>query len=98
MSRLWLKGARCQCTDCGLHFTSVREFDRHRAGGYAKPGEWKGERYCRTLVELVAEGWREDDRGFLFKGRPERAQAAISDHGRGRAVATTVLELSRAET
>lgn len=80
MSRLRLKGARCQCTACGLHFTSVREFDRHRAGGYAKPGEWKGERYCRPLAELLARGWQEDARGFLFRMRQERAPDGNKGH------------------
>jgi hypothetical protein len=80
MTGLALRAGRCQCTACGLHFSSVREFERHRAGGYAKPGEWTGERYCRPLEELRAQGWREDARGFLRQGRPEGAPAG--PHGR----------------
>lgn len=93
-----LTGGRCQCPRCGLYFTSAREFDRHRVGDYAKSGEWKGERYCRPLADLFAQGWQEDARGFLRRRRLERAQAVISGDGTGRAVVTTVLALSRAET
>ena len=77
MSRPALKAGRCKCTACGLHFSSLREFDRHRAGGYAKPGEWKGQRYCLPLEELQARGWQEDARRFLRQGRPGRAPASV---------------------
>lgn len=80
MNRLALKAGRCQCAACGLHFSSVREFDRHRAGGYAQPGHWNGNRDCRSLEAMLARGWREDARGFLRQGRPEGAPAVLQGH------------------
>ena len=77
MSRPALKAGRCECTACGLNFSSAREFDRHRAGAYAKPGEWRGERHCLTLAELHSKGWREDARGFLSQWRPGRAPVGL---------------------
>jgi len=75
-----LTGPRCQCPSCGLLFASVREFDRHRTGTYAKPGEWRGTRRCLRLEELVSRGWWEDARGFLSRPRLERAPAALQGH------------------
>lgn len=98
MSRPALKAGRCQCTACGLLFSSVREFDRHRAGGYAKPGEWKGERYCRTFKELNARGWQEDARGYLHQRRPERAPAVVSPQEKGKVGAATIAAHLQAET
>jgi hypothetical protein len=72
-----LTGGRCQCAGCGLYFTGTREFDRHRTGEYAKPGEWKGMRRCIPLAGLEAKDWREDARGFLMQGRLERAPAGV---------------------
>jgi hypothetical protein len=80
MSAPKLTGPRCQCPACGLLFTSVREFDRHRIGTYAKPGQWRGTRRCFRLAELEARGWQEDVRGFLSRPRLERAPAALQGH------------------
>lgn len=84
-----LTGGRCECQACGLRFTSVREFDRHRAGGYAPPGEWQGDRHCRSLADLLARGWRMDDRGFLLQGRRERAPVRV-EGDKAEGAATTV--------
>lgn len=63
-------GNRCQCAGCGLLFTSTREFDRHRAGDYALPGQWQGARFCLSVAELLARGWRSDVRGYWMRTRP----------------------------
>src|SRR3546814_2559523 len=70
-----LTGNRCQCAACGLHFTSAREFDRHRIGRYAELGQWQGARRCLTVAELQARGWRTNARGFWMQPRLERAPA-----------------------
>jgi len=70
-----LTSGRCQCAGCGLPFTSTREFDRHRVGTYAKPGEVRGLRRCLTPTELEARGWRINPRGFWMQPRPQRAPA-----------------------
>lgn len=93
-----LKAGRCQCMACGLYFSGVREFDRHRAGSYAKKGEWQGQRYCRSLEQLLARGWRTDARGFLSQGRPERAPVVVAGHDGGGVVVTTTPTQSRAGT
>jgi hypothetical protein len=72
-----LTGGRCQCPSCGELFSSVREFDRHRIGTYAEPGEWAHKRRCLTPGEMDAAGWIRNARGFRMKGRPERAPAGI---------------------
>lgn len=72
-----LTGARCQCPSCGLLFTSVREFDRHRTGTYAKPGEFAGHRRCLSLAQLLAKRWQMDERGYLRQGRREHAPAGL---------------------
>jgi hypothetical protein len=72
-----LSGGRCQCAACGVHFTSWREFDRHRVGAYAKSGKWQGNRHCLTEAELDARGWRTTDRGFRMQPRLERAPADL---------------------
>ena len=77
MTALRLRAGRCQCDACGLRFSSVREFDRHRTGHFAKLGEWKGTRRCLGLAQLMARGWRVDTRGYLMQGRPQRAPAAV---------------------
>lgn len=73
-----LTGNRCQCPTCGLPFSSVREFDRHRVGTYATPGQVRGNRRCLTVAELQARGWRPNARGFYMQPRLERAPAGIS--------------------
>ena len=72
-----LTAGRCQCDACGLRFTSVREFDRHRTGAYADPGQWQGSRRCLSLAELTARGWRTDPRGYWMQGRPQRAPVEV---------------------
>lgn len=72
-----LSGNRCQCPACGLPFSSVREFDRHRVGSYAPPGQVKGSRRCLTVAELEARGWRTNTRGFYMQPRLERAPAEV---------------------
>lgn len=70
-----LTSGRCRCAACGDYFTSTRSFDRHRMGAYAKPGKWRGERRCLTVVELLARGWQKSARGFWLQLRPQRAPA-----------------------
>lgn len=84
-----LTGNRCQCPTCGFPFSSVREFDRHRTGTYAKPGEWRGTRRCLTLAELIACGWRTGARGHWMQARPQRAPVEVGAP-RGPLPATTL--------
>jgi hypothetical protein len=72
-----LTGGRCQCPTCGEPFSSVGEFDRHRIGAYARPGEWVHKRRCLTPAEMDAGGWVRNARGFRMRGRLERAPAGI---------------------
>ncbi|HEV8712666.1 MAG TPA: hypothetical protein VGX03_07560 [Candidatus Binatia bacterium] len=72
-----LSGNRCECPACGLLFSSVREFDRHRVGTYAKPGAMHGNRRCLAVAELEARGWRTNPRGFWMQPRRERAPAGV---------------------
>jgi len=72
-----LSGNRCLCPACGLSFSSVREFDRHRTGPYAKPGITHGNRRCLTVAELEARGWHSNNRGFWMQPRLERAPAGV---------------------
>lgn len=72
-----LTSNRCECSACGLPFTSPREFDRHRIGAYAEPGEWQGSRRCLTLPELEARGWVRNARGFLMQPRLQRAPVGV---------------------
>lgn len=59
-----LTGNRCQCTACGEYFNGVQPFDKHRAGHYAKPGEWQGNRRCLTVAEMEAHGFIRNAAGF----------------------------------
>lgn len=59
-----LTGNRCQCTACGESFNGAQPFDKHRAGPYAKPGEWQGNRRCLTVVEMEARGFIRNAAGF----------------------------------
>lgn len=72
-----LTGNRCQCAGCGLLFSSVREFDRHRTGAYAKPGQVSGNRRCLAVAELEARGWRTNARGFYAQPRLKHAPAGV---------------------
>ncbi len=72
-----LTGNRCQCPGCNELFSSVREFDRHRIGGFAEPGEWGHKRRCMTPAELDARGWIRNVRGFWMQPRPQRAPAGV---------------------
>lgn len=92
MSAPKLPGNRCQCQGCGLLFTSVREFDRHRVGTYARPGEWRGLRRCLTQPELIERGWRPNAAGYWMKVRRNRAPAGL-----GAAIAAPVATPAEAE-
>jgi hypothetical protein len=72
-----LTGGRSECAACGELFSSVREFDRHRIGTYAEPGEWGHKRRCMTPAEMDAGGWIRNARGFRMQGRPGRAPAGM---------------------
>lgn len=74
---LRLTGNRCQCTACGLPFSSVREFDRHRTGSYAQPEEPTHKRRCLTTAELTQMGWRTNAHGFWMQPRPEHAPVGL---------------------
>jgi hypothetical protein len=73
-----LVSGRCQCTNCGELFSSVREFDRHRTGSFAPAGSTAHRRRCLTVDELTARGWTQDERGYRRQGR-KRAPAAKED-------------------
>lgn len=66
-----LTGKRCQCAACGEYFNGVQPFERHRAGRFAKPGAWQGNRRCLTVPEMVARGFIRNAAGFWC----ERASA-----------------------
>jgi hypothetical protein len=68
-----LTGNRCQCTVCGEHFNGVQPFDKHRAGRYAKPGEWQGNRRCLTVAEMEARGFIRNAAGFWCDRASEHA-------------------------
>jgi hypothetical protein len=53
-----LTGRRCRCTACGLHFATVRGFDRHRLGPFGKG------RRCYSPLIMMALGWRRSEKGF----------------------------------
>ncbi|WP_425490983.1 hypothetical protein [Luteimonas panaciterrae] len=74
---LRLTGNRCQCAACGLLFSSVREFDRHRTGAYARPGELTHKRRCLTPTELAELGWRTNAQGFWMQPRPGHAPVRV---------------------
>lgn len=74
MSAAALSGKQALCTCCGALFNTDRLFDRHRAGSYAKPGEWQSQRRCLSPAEMRAKGWRMNAHGFWMgkAGNPER--------------------------
>ena len=71
------------CRACGLTFTQVEAFDRHRTGKYdiAAPGYG---RRCRTPEEMLAKDWRETPRGWTH--RPPRV---AGPYARGEAIGST---------
>ena len=73
-----LTGKQAQCTGCGAHFSTDRLFDRHRRGGYAKPGEWQGKRRCLTAPEMQAKGWRINVRGVWVGKAPDMGRFALA--------------------
>ena len=71
-----------ECGACGLDFTSVAGFDKHRVGvheytlaqGMAMdPPRYDG-RHCLTAGELRDKGFEQNERGQWFD--PVKAQAA----------------------
>lgn len=78
--RFRLTGGRCQCPTCGELFGSVRSFDRHRVGAFAKPGEWRGNRRCLSPAEMIAKGWRKTERSFWLRPDHRRAGAELQAH------------------
>lgn len=60
-----LIGKQCQCTVCGLVFSTETNFDANR---YGKAGQ----RSCRAPRELVAMGYRENDHGIWKKAPPAK--------------------------
>ena len=52
-----LSGKACLCRACGLTFSTVSNFDRHRIGKYAIAAPHHGRR-CLTADELREKGWR----------------------------------------
>lgn len=79
MSRPRLTGNRCECPSCGLLFTGIREFDRHRVGAFVKLAGGGHSRRCLSPAELVVRGWRQNDRGFWLRVRLEGAPAQQKD-------------------
>lgn len=49
------------CNACGLVFKSVYAFDKHRTG------RWP-ERTCRSLEDLLADGWAVNSQGRVTTG------------------------------
>ena len=72
MMKLPRKARVCGCRNCGLVFTTVRSFDRHRVGPYdiSKPGFG---RRCLTEAELTDKGMVQDARGRWHRTGPANA-------------------------
>lgn len=68
-----LTGCRCECPTCLERFGSVRGFDRHRTGSFARPGTFPHDRRCYSASELRDEGWTLTERGFWLT--PDRRRA-----------------------
>ena len=47
--------SRCSCAACGLKFSSVSAFDRHRTGSFAVTAGHSSRR-CRTVAEMLKVG------------------------------------------
>lgn len=70
----WSPGNKCHCRSCGENFTTVANFDRHRAGGVCTHPSLlvgkRGPRKGRALMELNSRGyWKEFgeiDRAEIF--------------------------------
>lgn len=67
---------QCQCGGCGLFFSTVRNFDRHRVGIGEK-------RRCRSPIELTEMNMHVNQNGFWAenpKGRMKKDPAAGRSH------------------
>ena len=71
-----LKGARCQCSTCGLVFGGESIFDRHRKGRFDVSPPHPEARRCLTPAELGADGMFPDDYGVWR--RPRKVPGSVS--------------------
>jgi len=63
-----------ECGECGLDFSSVEAFDKHRVGRHEPL-----ERRCLSLEELKERGFAQDARGrWTIPARAARARAAFA--------------------
>ncbi len=82
-----LTGSMSQCTACGLVFATVRGFDGHRSGNFAK-SNGKGSRHCLTVPALLSAGYCQEERGVWLTPDAKAYQEA-KDTPRDTPVATT---------
>lgn len=78
-----LAAGRCQCGEYGGQFNSTSIIDLHRTGTYAKPGEMRGNRQCRTPAEMTARGDSHDAAGF-WTGQARQTRTAYVQCPRAR--------------
>lgn len=70
-----LTGSMSECTACGLIFGSVRGFDAHRVGDFAKIGGTCTRR-CLTVAELIAGGFAQAEHGVWLTADAKAYQDA----------------------
>lgn len=95
MTNRVLRGDRCKCSACGLHFNSTLAFDKHRTGAYGH-GD-KSTRRCRTPAEMEEAGMGKTvDRrdGSEWWVTETRAQRAARGNGGGQPVAGVLAEIA----
>lgn len=63
---------RCQCRSCGLTFSRLSAFDRHRTGTYQRGGD---PRRCLSEDDMRARGMVE--RGGVWFGRARQAPREV---------------------
>lgn len=68
-----LGNRRCQCSECREYFNSTGAFDKHRTGAYAKPGQWQGNRRCRSIEEMTGLGMLKNPAGFWIGSSRDHA-------------------------
>lgn len=73
MTATELTGRRCRCAACAECFSRERASERHRIGGYAKPGELHGTRRCLTIAEMTLRGWQHNGDGDWIMERIDSA-------------------------